>query len=363
MAAGGLRLSGSGGARGGGPLVSTARAVADGARSTEEAGFDYLGYGDTVWRDVYVSLACMALSTDRIGIGPSATNPLTRSPVATAQAIATVDELSNGRAWLGIGLGQSATAISGLPSATVDQLRQALRTIYSVFRRARDHEAWPDGIEVDDTVVALQWIKRRVPILVAAGGPKGQQVAAELADGVMLRAGDVDPKRLPGLIEQLHRWREAGPRAGDPFEVQFLLPGHITDDIEAGRRAIGPIVSSRANTSTREDQLVPEDRESFRRFRERYDYTHHASTENPVNQTLMYEVGLADYFFERYAFIGNEDALLAKLEELEDVGITATGIPAPVDAGLRVLNRYRERHPIPADAPATPLRPKPSAVS
>jgi 5,10-methylenetetrahydromethanopterin reductase len=347
MADGGLRLSGQGAARGGDTLTTeSVLEVAEGARAADAAGFDFMGYGDTVWRDCYVTLGAMAQTTERVGLGPSVTNPVSRSPMATAMAIASVDEVSGGRAWLGIGLGQSATT---------QQLRDGLNVIFSSFRLAKDHEPWPDGIEVDESVNAIQWVTRRVPILVASGGPKGQRIAAEVADGVMLRAGDVDPKELPALIQQLHSWRADGPRAGDPFEVQFLLPAFITDDIEEGRRAMGPVVSARANTSTRERDLGGDMLEAFRAYRDRYDYTHHASSVNLVNQDLMAEVGLADYFYDRYSFVGDEKAMLEKLEQLESVGITATGIPGPVDAGLRVLAAYRERHP--KDGSTSPLRP------
>lgn len=358
MADGGLRLSGGGRPRGTG-TAQTSRAVADAAKASEDAGFDYTGYGDTVWREAYVTLGAVASATHRVGIGPSVTNPVTRAPVAIAQAIATIDEMSDGRAWLGIGLGQSANAICGLPQATVAQLRDGLRTINSAFRAARAHEEWPAGIEVDESVVELQFVTRRVPILVAAGGPKTQQLAAEVADGVMLRAGDCDRAALPGVIERMRAWRDDGPRAGDPFEIQFMLPAYITDDVEEGRRMTGPVVSARANTSTRPSDLEGDGRQAIIAFKERYDYTHHASSVNPVNEKLMEEVGLADYFFDRYSFVGDEAAMLERLEELEQLGITALGIPGPVDAGLRVLDEYRRRHPAAATSRPSPLRPKP----
>jgi len=53
---------------------------------------------------VYETLALIADGTETIKMGPGVTNPYVRSPAITASAVATLDELSNGRATLGIGL-------------------------------------------------------------------------------------------------------------------------------------------------------------------------------------------------------------------------------------------------------------------
>lgn len=348
----GLRLAGPGVSTRG---VSTAAVeVRDAARAADDAGFDYFTYGDTVFREIYATLGLCADSTRSIKLGPGVTNPLTRNPVVTAAAICTVDEISGGRAFLGIGMGQSANAIAGMERASAGELRSGLRTISSAMRRARNFEPWPAGVEIDESVVELQFVTRRVPILVAGGFRQGLQIAAEMADGVMLRAGDVDWSELPRRIAQLHEWRAAGPRAGDPFEVQLLLFSYITDSVEEGRRTLGGVVSARARTSTRERQLAPEQVEAFRRYHDEYDYAHHSSAVHPVNLRLMEEVGLADYFFDRYSVIGDEQVLIAKLEEIERAGVTATVVGSPFERAVDVLRAYREKHPLPPGD--TPLR-------
>lgn len=337
------RLSVAGPSQSAAGMVATAEDVAASALAAEDAGYDYFGYGDTVWRDVYSVLSLVAWNTRRVSLGTSATNPLTRHPMATASAIATVDEISGGRAYLGIGMGQSANAIAGLPQATADELRRSIVVISSAHRRSREFEPWPGGVQVDESVVELQWVKRRVPILVAAGFSKGLRVAAEMADGVMLRAGDVDWSGLQARIEQLRRWRAEGPRAGEPFEIQMLYFSYLTDEIEAGRKALGGLVSSRANTSTRESQLPAELVKPFRAYKDGYDYAHHASSVNPVNQELMVRLGLDDYFFERYSFIGSEEDLVDKLIEMQEVGVTATTIGGPPERAQSAFQKYKDR--------------------
>jgi len=60
-------------------------------------------------RDAYVTMAAIGAATERIEIGPGITNPYTRHPAQTASAIATLDEVTGGRAFLGIGAGGSLT--------------------------------------------------------------------------------------------------------------------------------------------------------------------------------------------------------------------------------------------------------------
>src|SRR5215470_595651 len=100
-------------------------------RDVEENGFHWLGVADSqsVFRELYVSLTVAALNTSRIRLGPLVTNPLTRHPVVTASAIASVDELSRGRIVLGLGSGDSAIYTLGAPPATVAGLEDSVVTL------------------------------------------------------------------------------------------------------------------------------------------------------------------------------------------------------------------------------------------
>jgi 5,10-methylenetetrahydromethanopterin reductase len=76
----------------------------------EDVGFEYTWITDHYNnKNVYETLALIAAGTETIKLGPGVTNPYVRSPAITASAVATLDELSNGRATLGIGPGDKAT--------------------------------------------------------------------------------------------------------------------------------------------------------------------------------------------------------------------------------------------------------------
>ena len=95
------------------------------ARQIEELGFGTLWYADErFYREVYVGLAACATATSRLKLGTAVTDPFTRHPALTAAAIASVDELSDGRAILGYGAGISGYHNLGI---TLDRPARRLR--------------------------------------------------------------------------------------------------------------------------------------------------------------------------------------------------------------------------------------------
>src|SRR5262245_39317879 len=76
------------------------------AEVSEALGYRFFWYTDVRFaRECYVALTAVALSTHRIHVGPGVTDPYSRHPALTASAIATLDEVSGGRAVLGLGTG------------------------------------------------------------------------------------------------------------------------------------------------------------------------------------------------------------------------------------------------------------------
>src|SRR5207237_9380281 len=101
---------------------AVASAVAEG-RLAEEVGCSMVGVADSqsVFREMYVTMALCAQGTRRVRIGPSVTNAITRHPAVAASGIATVDEIAPGRAFFGIGSGDSAILnLAERPSTLAD---------------------------------------------------------------------------------------------------------------------------------------------------------------------------------------------------------------------------------------------------
>ena len=117
--------------------VARPRGAASDARRLEDAGWSGFAMVDSqnLSGDVYVALAMAADATTRIGLGPGVTNPATRQAATTAGAIASVQRVSNGRAVMAIGRGDSALAHLGRSPARLDCTTRPTKN--SVARKAR----------------------------------------------------------------------------------------------------------------------------------------------------------------------------------------------------------------------------------
>ena len=92
----------------------------------EDYGYDALVVPDTqsIWRELYVTLTVMALATQRVKLWPAVSNPLTRHPAVAASGIASIDELSGGRAAFNVGSGDSAVYNLGMSGAKLHTMRE-----------------------------------------------------------------------------------------------------------------------------------------------------------------------------------------------------------------------------------------------
>jgi 5,10-methylenetetrahydromethanopterin reductase len=180
------------------------------AQRAEADGFDgwFVVDSQNLAGDCYVALAQVAEGTERIQLGTGVTNPFTRHPAVTASAIASVQVASGGRAVLGIGRGDSALAHLGLAPAPVAVFERYLAQVQTYLRG----EEVPFH-ELESEVVAdaaslglagrpegsrLHWLPRdlpKVPVTVAATGPKVIQAAARHADRITFALG-ADPARV-----------------------------------------------------------------------------------------------------------------------------------------------------------------------
>jgi 5,10-methylenetetrahydromethanopterin reductase len=138
------------------------------------------------YRDVWIQLALCASVTSRVRLGPSVTDPYIRHPALTAAAIATLDEMSRGRAMLGIGAG-----ISGFDALGINRTRPAV-AIREAIRLCRMLWSQRGAVNFEGELVrfkgdGLQFDSRAsIPIVVAGRGPEILRLAGEVADGVIV---------------------------------------------------------------------------------------------------------------------------------------------------------------------------------
>ena len=213
----------------------------------EAAGFDQLWLADErLLRNVYVGLAAMAAGTHSSRIGPSVTNPYTRHPALTAAAIATVDELSGGRAVLALGAG------GGLEQLGIDRANPvgALREATEIIRRLTAGEKLTFAgrhFTVNGAQLNFPW-QRQLPVYIAARGPRILELAGEVADGVII-GGFAQPPGLAYAKDQVASGLERSGRGWDDIDVVAWLYTCVSEDREAARRAVSRMVMASVITS------------------------------------------------------------------------------------------------------------------
>src|SRR5579883_3493738 len=332
---------------------SVQEAVED-AKLAESAGFHWLGMADSqsVYRELYTSAALCAAATSRIRIGPTVTNPVTRHPAVTASGIATLDEISAGRAFCGIGTGDSAVLNLGERPVSLARLRAYVHTVRSLLRR--------QDTEYQGRRVHLGWPARPAPVYVVAEGPRTLELAGEIADGVVIGVG----LQAELLREALAHVAAGAVRAGRTLadlDLWAFARINVTADIEAGIDEIRMELASCAHHVFRftleGKQVPPALAEAIRLLQRGYQPAQHEQAAG-ANAALVRDPTLRHYLAERFAVIGPPDACVQKLQAVAGAGVPNvlfTGF-APDRAALirslgeAVLPRLAGPHP-PAPSP------------
>jgi 5,10-methylenetetrahydromethanopterin reductase len=191
------------------------------AQLAETLGYHCLWYADErFYRETYTGLAACALSTSRIYFGTAVTDPYTRHPALTAAAIASLDELSGGRAILGYAAGASGFRNLGLhPYRSSVALREG---IYIIRRLLAGEEVTYQGEVISIWHARMKFATRaEIPIYLAADGPHNMRLAGEIADGVII-PHCASLRILTPKLEQVHHGQELSFRSEPPKVVARL---------------------------------------------------------------------------------------------------------------------------------------------
>jgi 5,10-methylenetetrahydromethanopterin reductase len=208
----------------------------------EDTGYDDFWLADErFFRDVYGCLALCALRTRRIRLGPGVTDPYSRHPALTAVAIATLDEISGGRALLGIGAG-----VSGFRELGIDASRSAVAMqegVELIRALLAGKTVTVTGRQVSLTDGRLDFTAARadLPIFVASQRAAGCRVAGRVADGAIMQGALAEPL-VHFLRDTVHgAAREAGR---DPACVDLVarLNVCVHDDRRAARDVMRPTI-------------------------------------------------------------------------------------------------------------------------
>jgi 5,10-methylenetetrahydromethanopterin reductase len=162
------------------------------------------------------------------------TNAVTRHPAVIAHSFATLDELSGGRAVLGIGVGESAVYTLGQKPSRLKRLEEFIGVLRTLMAGETAH--------YDGQDIKASWPPRKVPIVIACTGPKSLQLAGRIADGVMFQVG-ADPALARYAMKNIVRGAEQADRDPATITLYQRLACGVSEDREQVRAEVRGYVS------------------------------------------------------------------------------------------------------------------------
>ena len=310
------------------------------AIAAEEMGYDGIAYVDSqnISGDCYVALALAAQATSTIKLGTGVTNSFTRHPAATAAAIASIQMESAGRAYLGIGRGDSALAHLGRAPHSVAEFENYLEQLQNYLYG--NEVAFEDGSDLSSLGLAghsassrISWIagiQPKVPVDVAATGPRVIAVAARH-----------DAERVRWGMDVARDARsKAGVASDIPFTAYISLVVH--DDPEEAMRIGAGQVSLFARFSAMYGRVVgpasEEQQQVLEKIHSSYDMQQHGRGAGTQ------ETAVTGEFARNFGIFGSPSYCVDRLSELIETGVDRfilRGSPLnPVDPDSQTSERF-----------------------
>ena len=295
------------------PEIGSAVAQAERA---EAQGWDGITFTDSqnLVGDPFVAIALAGAATERLRFATGVTNAFTRHPAALANVAATVQETTGGRFVLGIGRGDTALFHLGRKPMPVARFEARVTDLQAYLAN--------DTIDIDGRPSRLQFLDRcrqpKVPLDIAASGPRVIEFAGRIAENVTLAVG-ADPDRIAWAIDFARK--AAADTGRDPSTISFGAYVNIGchPDLDAARGLISGSVAAFAHFSSMPGStgagLSEADRAVVADVGRRYDSNQHLSNESPQTEALKPE------FVDRFAIVGPPDVCAARVYELAALGI------------------------------------------
>ncbi|MFC8896332.1 TIGR03842 family LLM class F420-dependent oxidoreductase [Streptomyces cinereoruber] len=308
-------------------------------RRAERNGFRYGWTFDSavLWQEPFVIYSQILANTTKLHVGPMVTNPGTRTWEVTASTFATLNDMYGNRTVCGIGRGDSAMRVAGRRPNTLARLGEAIDVIRDL---AEGREA-----EVDGSPIRIPWIKNgKLPVWMAAYGPKALALAGQKADGFILQLAD------PFLTEWMVKAvREAARDAGrdpDALTICVAAPAYVTADDSPQALAhardqcrwfggmVGNHVADLVAKYGEHSGMVPEELTAYIKDRHGYDYSHHGRAGNPSTDFVPDEI------IDRFCLLGPAEAHAEKLRHLKDLGVDQFAVYAMHDDREGTIDAY-----------------------
>lgn len=320
------------------------------AQTAEACEFEtvYVGDSQMIWNDVWVTLGACAVATKKVRLGTGVTNTVTRHPAVTANAVMTLNMLSDGRAVLGVGAGDSAVRTAGLSPTRLPGIRERIGFMRGLLK-GEEVDALEWGIDSADgtwgseaklhLVGAEEWGK--APIQLACMGPKSVFAAGEICDGVIVdghMGGNAEGVRK--TVETAMQGAAGVNKDMKDFRYIAAIDAAIDDD---RKKALDKVRPTAARNIARKpwlpDTLGVDHADVVKAVTESYKFYQH------LDLTAKHKELITDEVAMKCCIAGTPEDCVAKGKELKEAGINEISIfitSQDEEGSHSVLKRFAE---------------------
>jgi 5,10-methylenetetrahydromethanopterin reductase len=279
------------------------------ARRAEELGYNgiFLGESHLSSIDSFQTLATCAMITKHVLLGIAVTNMVFRDSTVLAGAAASLNEISKGRAILGLGTGDGPVYSQGRKATPLAEFEKGIAIIRDLVQGK--------SIAFSSGKVGIGFNLRPVPVYVSAEGPKGLRLGGRSADGVILGTG-FDLRVLDWARAEIRKGASEARRKDT--EVALVAAGMlcVRDDGKEARRIARNRIANRAHHNFRFtfETVPPEELDGIKKFMAGFDVM------QPMEERVDPEL-VNDYLVRRFSIAGTPKECIERIAELRDAGV------------------------------------------
>jgi len=282
-------------------------------QEAERLGYDSVWAAEAYGSDTATVLGWLAGQTSKIRLGSGIFQMPGRSAAMTAMTAATIDQLSNGRMILGIGSSGPQVA-EGWHGQRFGKQLQRTREYVAVVRML------PEG-PGKALKLTISTVQDRIPIYLAAIGPKNTALAGEIADGWIPTL--FSPEHVSELRPLLEEGAARSGKSLDDFDMAPTVQVFVTDDLQAARDGMRPFIALYVGGMGSRKQNF------YNQLVCRYGF----EAEAAVIQDLYLEgkreeamAAIPDALIDSVSLCGPPDVVRERLEIYRDAGVGTLGV-------------------------------------
>jgi len=307
------------------PLVGRAAQL---AQMAEGLGFSSMVFPDSqnLAPEVWGQLMLAAHVTSKIRLGPGVTNSVTRDPAVTASAAVALQVESKGRAFCGIGRGDSSVQRIGKHEDRVADFERYIVTLQTYLSGGT--------AERGGFASRLEWLRfvdlPKVPVEIAATGPRVIALAARHADRIAFAVGaDID--HLAWALDTARAAARAAGRSPDAVRYGAFVNCVVNPDRAVAREGMRGTVATFARFSSfggASLSRLPAPLQKAAAFlRQHYDMQHHTEA------AAQHARALEDEFIDWFGMAGPADVVVPRLQQIKALGLDFIHV-VPGSAGI-----------------------------